>query len=293
MKYLYVFVLLAFGLSGCVKNNPLPVWLEINNWTLNANPDPSTQPNGDPGALTHNFSDVWVYINGKVMGVFEVPCKVPVLVSGTCKIVLMPTIRNNGVAVTKKVYPFVQQFETTMDLVEGETYTINPTTYYSSTTTFHIEDFESNSITIQKDASVSSPNLDLQVENNSAIGPWGRYGHLALDETNNLWVGVTPALALPKSGSQVYLEVDYRNTNTILTGMLEYQLSGNIIDHDGYTIANQAGSNNIQWKKIYIDLRDVVSNTPSGISYKQYLKMQLDNGLSSSDVYIDNIKVVF
>ena len=292
MKYLYFFVLLAFGLSGCVKNNPKPVWLEINNWTLTANPNPSTQPNTDPGALTHNFSDVWVYIDGKVMGVFEVPCKIPVLVSGTCKIILMPTIRNNGVAVTKKAYPFMQQFETTLDLVEGETYTINPTTYYASSTTFHIEDFESNSVTIEKDASVSSPNLNLQVENEPSIAQWGRYGHLALDATNNLWIGVLPALGLPKGGRQVYLEVDYRSTNTILTGMLEYQVSGNIIDHDGYSIARQTTSD-LKWKKIYIDLRDVVSNTPSGFSYKQYLRMLLDNDLSSSDVYIDNIKVVF
>lgn len=292
MKYLYLFLLLTFGLSGCVKNNPAPIWLEINSWTLNANPNPSTQPNSDPGVLSHNFSDVWVYIDGKVIGVFEVPCKVPVLVSGTCKITLLPTIRNNGVAVTKKAYPFMQQFETTLNLVEGETYTINPTTYYASTTSFHIEDFESNSVTIQKDASVSSPNLEMQVENNSSIGPWGRYGHLALDGTNSLWIGVLPALALPKGGSPVYLEVDYRSTNSILTGMLEYQVGGAIIDHDGYSIARQTASD-LKWKKIYIDLKDVVSNTPSGIAYKQYLKMQLDNDLSSSDVYIDNIKVVF
>ncbi|MNY43490.1 hypothetical protein D3C86_1784520 [compost metagenome] len=74
--------------------------------------------------------------------------------------------------------------------------------------------------------------------------------------------------------------------------MLEYQVSGSIIDHDGFSIARQQTSD-YTWKKIYIDLKDIVSNTPNGISYKQYLKMQLDSDLSSSDVYIDNIKVVF
>ena len=134
MKYLYFFVLLSFGLSSCVKNNPLPVWLEINEWTLNANPTP-----GDPpGALTHNFSDVWVYIDGKIIGVFEVPCKIPALVSGSCKVTLYPAFKNNGLASTKKIYPFAEPYEITMDLKEGETYSFNPTTRYYSNTQFWI-----------------------------------------------------------------------------------------------------------------------------------------------------------
>ena len=125
MKYIYLFVLLLFGLSGCVKNNPLPVWLEINKWTLVSNG--ATGVN-DPKALAHNFSDVWVYVDGKVIGVFEVPCKIPVLASGNCKLSLYPAIKNNGMASAKKIYPFTDPFETTMQLTEGETYVLNPIT---------------------------------------------------------------------------------------------------------------------------------------------------------------------
>ena len=72
--------------------------------------------------------------------------------------------------------------------------------------------------------------------------------------------------------------------------MLEYQFGGAVVDHAGFT-ASQQGANAV-WKRIYIDLKDVVSNTPSGLTYKQYLRVLLDPGKSSSDVYIDNIKVV-
>ncbi len=286
MKYLYFFVLLSFGLSSCVKNNPLPVWFEINNWTLNANPNPDT-PTGE---LTNNFSDVWVYVDGKVIGVFELPCKIPVLVSGNCKVTLYPAIKNNGIASTKKIYPFLEPFETTLDLAEGETYTFNPTTRYYSNTKFWIEDFESSTIKFVKDVSVSSPNLDLEVETNSAIGPWGSYGHLSLNTTDSLWVGVTDQMLLPKSGAEVYLEFDYKNTNSILTGMLEMQVGGTIVDHGGYTASRQ--KSDVKWKKIYIDLKEVVSNTPNAFFYKQYLRTLLDPGVNSSEVYIDNIKVV-
>lgn len=287
MKYLYFFVVLSFGLSGCVKNNPLPVWLEINQWTLNSNPNSVN----DPGALTHNFSDVWVYVDGKVIGVFEVPCKIPVLASGNCKVLLYPAIKNNGLASAKKIYPFAEPFETTLQLTEGETYVFNPVTRYDTNTKFWIEDFESNSIKIEKETVNSSPGLNLQIQNNPSEGNWGYYGHLSLNTTDSLWIGVMPALVLPKSGAEVYLEFDYKNTSSILTGMIELQLGGGTQDHGGYTAIRQK-LEELQWKRIYIDLKDVVSNTPNGITYRQYLKMRLDSGLSSSDVYIDNIKVI-
>lgn len=288
MKYLYFFIALSFGLSSCVKNNPLPVWLEINKWTLNSN---GATGINDPKVLTHNFSDVWVYVDGKVIGVFEVPCKIPVLASGNCKVLLYPAIKNNGLASAKKIYPFAEPFETTLQLNEGETYVFNPVTRYDANTKFSIEDFESNTVTIEKETVYSSPDLDLQIQNNPSVGNWGNYGHLSLNTIDSLWIGLLPELVLPKSGAEVYLEFDYKNTSSILTGMIERQIGGSTVDHGGYTAIRQK-LEELQWKRIYIDLKDVVSNTPNGITYRQYLKMSLDSGLSSSDVYIDNIKVI-
>jgi len=285
MKYLYIFVLLSFGLSSCVKNNPLPVYLEINNWTLNSNPNSGVLPDTDPKVLTQNFSDVWVYIDGKIIGVFELPCKIPVLVSGSCKVTLYPAMKNNGISATKKIYPFVEPFENTFELTPGETYTINPITRYYSSTKFWIEDFDESSVKLETDVSVS--NATLAVEPN---GPWDNYGHIALTSSDSLWVGLTNvALVLPKSGAEVYMEVDYRNTNSILTGLISYA-SGVSTDHPN--ISMNAQTSGVQWKKIYIDLKDIVSNTASANNYKAYLRTLLDSGLSSSDVYIDNIKIV-
>jgi hypothetical protein len=288
MKYLYIFVLLSFGLSSCVKNNPLPVYLEINKWVLNSNPGSGVLPNTNPGILTQNFSDVWVYIDGKIIGVFEVPCKIPVLVSGSCKITLYPAIKNNGISATKKIYPFVEPFETTLELVSGDTYTFNPTTRYFANTQFWIEDFDQSSVKIETDQSAS--NATLAVESNSSVGPWGNYGHIALTSSDSLWVGLTNEfLYLPKSGAEVYMEVDYKNTSSILTGLISYA-SGVPTDHPN--VSMNAQTSDVKWKKIYIDLKDIVSNTASANNYKAYLRTLLDAGLSSGDVYIDNIKIV-
>ena len=106
MRYILLLFPVLLILSSCVKNNPQPVWLEINERTLQSNPNATDEQ----GEMTHNFSDVWVYVDNKVIGVFELPCKIPVLVSGAAKVQLYPTVRNNGIASTKKLYPFVEAF---------------------------------------------------------------------------------------------------------------------------------------------------------------------------------------
>lgn len=286
MKYFFLLLLVYPILSGCVKNNPDPVWIEIDQWTLESNP---LIPGGE-GVLSHNFTDVWVYIDNKVIGVFELPCKIPVLVSGNKLIQLYPTIRNNGISATKKIYPFVEPYKLTTELVEGATIQISPTTRYYANTDFWIEDFESNTIKIDTDNSVS--NASLVRENNASFGPWNYYGHVALSNTDSLWVGLTTGEQyLPKSGAEVYLELNYYNTNSLLTGVLSY-LNATPTSHPNISL-NKQDVATAKWKKIYIDLRDIVSNTYTAQYYKQYFQAIKNVGdPNNSDVYLDNIKIV-
>lgn len=262
----------------------MPVWLEINEWTLNANVNPAT----DPGELTHQFTNAWVYINGKVIGVFEVPCKIPVLVSGDCEITIYPTILNNGISATKKVYPFTESYITNLNLVEGETYTINPTTQYFQNTHFWIEDFENSNLKFVEDNSVSKTSL--QVGNNPAISQWGNYGHIHLTLTDSIWVSVSEAMPLPKGGAEVYLEINYRNNNSFTNGIQAISSSGTN-DNPLYRMNRQEG--NPIWKKMYLDLKETVSYYGTALNYKQYFKAVLNDDLSEADIYIDNIKVVY
>ena len=46
------------------------------------------------------------------------------------------------------------------------------------------------------------------------------------------------------------------------------------------------------WKKIYIDLKEIISYSTSAEYFKIYLRALLDNGDTEGDIYIDNINVV-
>ena len=64
MKRLVFFLSFSFILSSCIKNNPDPFWLEVNEWTLEANSDLQLAE----GELTHNFTEAWVYVDDKIIG---------------------------------------------------------------------------------------------------------------------------------------------------------------------------------------------------------------------------------
>lgn len=287
MKYISILFFGALLLSSCVRNNPKPVWLSLDKWVLEANP---TQVD-DAGQLTQNLSEVWVYVDNKIIGVFELPCKIPILASGNVNIQLYPAIRNNGIAATKKIYPFVEPLELQMDLTAGETYTIPMVTRYYSNVKFWIEDFESPSQVKLETDPTSTAALTLDDDPAIALPGGSSYGQIHFTASDSLWLAYTTEnQVLPQSGAEVYLEIDYRNSNSLLSGVLG--ISNSSIKQNPHILLNAQDPSSMVWKKIYIDLKEIVSGSTSADYFKQYFRGLIDEGNSQSDIYIDNIKVV-
>lgn len=284
MKSLLGIVSTILLLTGCVKNNPDPAWLEVTQWTLLENQDLINIE----GELSHNFSDAWVYVNDQIIGVFEVPFKIPILQSGTCNIKLYPTIRVNGIAATKKIYPFVDRFEITAELVQNKTLTINPVTKYNSYSKFWIEDFEDAAIKINTDPTSADTMI---VGTDPLIMKWNRYGIATLDAVDTNWVAyTTQELALPK-GQEVFMEIDYYNTNAVVTGVIALSSSAAPKNNENIQLNKQTPSS-VKWKKMYIDLKEIVSNSSGANSFLMSFQAKLDEGDSDGFIVLDNIKVV-
>ena len=290
MKQFFLFMIVGLMLNSCIKNNPDPSWIEITPWTLVANSN-SQYPTGE---LTHSFTDAWVYVNDELIGVFQVTdtLKIPVLKSGAVNIKIYPAIRNNGVSATKKIYPFVERYEINTTLVQNQTLQINPVTRYSSMVRFAIEDFEDPAIKI-----VNDPNSATQMSqgNDPEILQWGNfYGFVNLNETDSTWVAYTNFESVNEAnlprGEEVYLEIDYYNTNNVVTGLL-WISSSSIKNNTNYQLNDQNPSS-VKWKKIYIDLKELVSNSPAGSYFEQSFQAILDKDDTEGLIVIDNIKVV-
>ena len=283
---------LIFLLSACVKNNPDPVWIEINEWQLEANPN-ALEPAGE---LSENLSEAWVYINNEFVGIFELPCKIPVIYAGNQTIRIYPAILNNGISATKKIYPFVEYQEITAEFVANETITINPVTRYKASTKFWIEDFEDPGNKLEEDAT-SNAVLTTVLVAGSGIEQTpnlngNNFGRIELTESLNKWIANSvdsDVLDLPQ-GQEVYLEIDYHNTNRITTGLLAVSPTGTI--NNPNIQMNPQDDATVEWKKIYIDMREIVSASSSGAYFLLSFQAYLDDDETAGEINIDNIKVL-
>ena len=293
MKQIFPIFGLILLLSSCIKNNPDPVWIKINEWTLEANPNAS-----DPaGELTESISDAWVYVDNEFVGVFELPCEIPVMYSGSKVIRVYPTVLDNGISATKKIYPFMDYYEVTDDMVANETITIDPVTRYKSTVNFWIEDFENSTVTkIEEDLASTTTNLTTVVAAGSGIEiplNGNGFGRVILDETSNIWVAnsVSSDVLNLTVGADAYLEIDYHSTNRVTTGLLAVSPSGTL-DNPNIQI-NPQDEAEVEWKKIYINLKEIVGNSASGSYFQLSFQALLDDEDTTGEINIDNIKVVY
>ncbi len=273
-------------LFSCVKNNPDPSWLRVNDWELLAN----VALSGEEGELTQKITNAKVYVNDELIGIFETPFRIPLLSSGESVVRLDPVVINNGISATKKVYPFTNFYQETVTLIQNETVEISPTTSYKSNANFWIEDFEDINISIENDPNTSLANLLLSNESlNTFNGNY--YGKVMLNENDSTWVAYTlDQLPIPK-GVDSYLEIDYYNTNDVYQGLFSLYASGQV--NNVNIRMNAQSPENVIWKKMYIELRELVTASPNQSTFLQSFQANLDVDDSEGVICLDNIKVIW
>ena len=286
VRFIVFFFVALPLLFSCVKNNPDPSWLRVNDWDLVAN----IALSGEEGELTEKITNAKVYVNDELIGIFETPFRIPLLSSGESVIRLDPVVINNGISATKKVYPFTNFYQETVTLVQNDTVVISPITSYKSNANFWIEDFEDINISIENDPNTSLANLILSNESLNAFNG-NYYGKVMLNETDSTWVAYTlEQLPIPK-GVDSYLEIDYYNTNDVYQGLIYLSPSG-IQDNVNIRL-NAQSPESVVWKKMYIELRELVTASPIQSTFLQSFQANLDADDIEGVICLDNIKVIW
>jgi hypothetical protein len=281
-----LYIVLVGLLSACIKNNPNPSWIKVNPFVLVANPSLS----GSEGQLSQDIRDVWLYIDDQMIGCFQTPFKIPILKDGNVNIKIYPAVRNNGIASDKKIYPFMNVYEINSKLVKDQTLTVNPVTNYVDNLNFWIEDFEDASIKIQDDPNTSMASLFVSSDNLTPFNGFN-YGKVVLNEIDSVWVAnTTEQLPIPKN-KPCFIEVDYYNTNSFVQGFLALNVNGNVYqDNAGF---NDQAFSTVKWKKMYIELTELIGNSTNGSNFIQTFKASLDSLQTETFICIDNIKIVY
>ena len=303
LRYIFLFgiVLLLFSCKKFSGSQEIPAYLRIEPWTLTTNYEIE-------GAATEAITDAWVYINGNLLGCYELKnhddgkyVMVPVLEKGEKTIQLYPGVKMNGIASTRIQYPFYKPYKIKKTLVEGEIDTITPSTkYYSIDSTLMrikmMEDFEEiNNIKIYRfDTTYAELHqVSHRTDANAWMDPFDtinhyRSGHVHLgDSIKKMGLASGELYNLPAVGNYVMMEMDYKCDAEILIGLFIWSAQNGLQDKELYYLKATD-----TWKKAYINYSPTITENNNASYFKFYLKSAV-TGDETADLYLDNIKLIY
>lgn len=268
--------------AACSKGDKIPSYLEI--------PAVGLTTTATQGAATSNITDVWVSVNDELLGVWELPARIPALYEGNVEVRVVPAIKRNGMYDDRLRYPFYKPLITTVTLNKNASTILQPLVEYEDATTFWIESFDdpgtllnlspASDTTLQRFTPTANPDI---VRDNTPCGAFildqeHRYIRVYTDENFDVF------------GGPVFLELDYRADIQFTVGA-QYVLNGiaTAIPYV-YVAPTTLAAGGTQWNKIHIDLSPVFNTVISQRDF--FLEARLPDGVTSAAVYFDNIKLL-
>ena len=274
-------------LPSCNLINPeenTPGYIEVSDFVFN--PTPTSVELGSSNST--RIKDVWVYVDNKFLGAYELPARFPVLKTGMQKILLTPGIELNGIASTRSPYPFYKGFVTESVIPENGTLSINPTTqYFDAAQCAYCESFDGSGFSLAPTDQSDTIMYQL-APSDTNVFEGASSGVVYLDTTNTQFeFSSTTFYDLPGSGAAVFLEMDYKCSQEMQVGLYIDLPSSGLEQVPIYNL-NPTQT----WNKIYIQLGYVVSTYSYSNKFKVYFKGVKDIGNQKASFYFDNIKVV-
>lgn len=244
------------------------------------------------GTASHKITDVWVYLDETLIGAYELPARVPVLSEGEQNITLRPGIKINGISGTRAIYPYLNSVTRKAILVKDSLVDLNAVnTGYRSNVAFPwMETFEMSGMTLDTTAKST---VALQRTSDPARiftfpGESGsQSGWIQILSDTSVFEAVTKEMFdFPSSGSEVFMEMNYKTNNTLTVGVF-YKSSGMEIQRP-LLVLNKSDV----WNKIYINLSVPKNDSPNATDFRIFFGAKLDKENSQADIYIDNCKLV-
>lgn len=288
MKQFYLGILIFAGIivSSCNLINPeekQPCYVQVD--TISVSTDLITQ-----GSNAAKISEAWIYLDDNLIGVYDLPCRVPVLADqGEHKLTIGAGIQINGLSSLLAPYAFYTLVDTNLILNPGETSIYNPVVQYYESLTFPLLasfDILAGNKLVATNSSDTSGTL---ATNQADVfeGTASFYTNLKRD-SGFVEFETVESYVLPKQGRTVYAELNYKNSHVINIGLsANYPASSTIRN----TVISLRPSE--IWKKVYVNLTSFVSTEVNASNYKLFFYANKEPGTPELKIYLDNLKIVY
>jgi len=289
MKRIF-FVLLLINLSCQIIDSPekAPSFIHIDDFIFNIS-------NNNQGTNSEKITDAWIYLNGNLEGVYELPATIPLHYEGYKNLVIYPGIKRNGIAADRKKYPFYLPFDTICKLIPDSVLNILPTTTYEEDLYFWIEDFEDPQHKFQ---SHTLSQVDLSIIEFPETSLFeGDAGIINMDSSQYYCEIRTDELdfnQFPKNlNIPAYIELNYANNYPFTIGILHKDASLPAYQKQALITLIPTYENEILWNKTYLFIPDATSFFTSATEFDLYISVTNDNYNNDISILLDNFKVIF
>ncbi len=284
MKFLklYIVLFLTITFSACDVINPeedIPAYIELLPFEYTA---------GFDGSNSTNITEAWIIVGGEFLGAFDLPKTIPILNSGEVDVIIDAGIKDNAFDPTPSIYPFYERYRETVNLVPGETISIQPRTRYDMDVTQVVfqENFD--------DGTINFTDVAKTVEDVKEGGGSGLI-ELNKDALPLLIVSSLPLEEFPTIGSTGYVEIDYKNDVPILIGVVGHDINGLEVYADFPYGLNPS----TEWKKAYFNFTNMLNNLEQSNARVYQIRIlsqiPLENGefiMENAEIRLDNIKLL-
>ncbi len=284
-------IVLAFFMSQCdTKDEAIPAYLHLDSAVV--------LPKVGQGGAAHALAGVQIFANNRSMGVFPLPCNVPIIAEGNTAIVIQAMVYENGSNSVLKPFLSLATCDTLVNLKAGKTTAVAavPFSFRGNCKIAWEENFEDNSSSLVPLTYNSS--ADTQYVASTAY------------DLNSKWAGTTRALHinvtaadtnkyfdlrsfsylsnLPVDGRSIVLEFDIKNTLPLQLYVQRKNSSGEQIIPYYYI-----GTLNSNWTRYYINLAYEISGQESSATYKVFYSFFKKASASADQILIDNIRLTY
>ena len=241
---------------------------------------------------SEKFTEVWVYANDQVIGAYDLPAEIPILETGETELEFIPGIKNNGIASTRRQYPFIENDRRWITLEPGKLDTIIPEfRYKDNVTIINADDFEVGTVFTVNEGSQGSIN---RVTNNDLVfeGDGSGFGFLSEGENTLKMITNEQQYDLPKNRLS-WLEMNYKCNNSMAVGI--QAVSQSTVESQYIIILNPTtnAANQAEWNKIYIELSPTVATYQNAAHFELVIDAVRDqDNTGEIEVFLDNLKLV-
>jgi hypothetical protein len=282
LQFLAAAVLLCCVWQSCNIINPkekVPTYIRLDSFSVKTNDYSRT------GSVSSKITGAWVYVNNSLIGAFEIPSTVPIIIDNKSTVSIAPGIDFGGLKNYMATYPFYTFDTFQVSPSNGSIITHSGVIKYSDAANFRwIGDFETgNKFQKVNTATVSDTSM-VRISSADKVFEGGASGYIYMDSNHPTSENIsTDDITIPSG--EAYLEVNYKCNTTLNIG-LQTVVSGDIKYE--YLMGIKPNEN---WNKLYLNLSSFTGKY-KGTAYHIMIKSGLQDGQSNAYVLFDNFKVV-